>query len=128
MKYWKREIDIAIILLTIITIIFAMRVFFDIIGTGVIMEETSPDGRYEVIVSRKKHPETFSFSEDLCTIELYEVESGKLITYCENETRLKFMQSKTDIDFQWLKDGLYITVVGDIWYDINQGDYVLVYK
>ena len=63
MKSWEREINIAIAILTMIAIVFAIRVFFDIIGTGVIMEEVSPDGKYEVVISRKKHPETFSFSE-----------------------------------------------------------------
>ncbi len=128
MKYWEREINIIIVILTIITIFFAIRVYFDIKGTGVIMKETSPDGQYEVIISRKKHPETFSFSEDLYTIELYEIKSGKLVAYCENETVLKPMQSHADIDFKWLNEGIYITVTGDIWYNINQGSYVLAYN
>ena len=128
MRYWDREINIIIAILTIITILFAIRVYFDIKGTGVIIKDTSPDGQYEVIISRKKHPETFSFSEDLCTIELYEIKSGKLVAYCENETGLKPMQSHTDIDFQWLDEGIYITVTGDIWYNINQGSYILAYN
>lgn len=44
------------LLLIILNIIFAIRVFDDIVGTGIIMKDASPDGQYEVIVSRDKFP------------------------------------------------------------------------
>ena len=128
MKSWEREINIAIAILTMIAIVFAIRVFFDIIGTGVIMEEVSPDGKYEVVISRKKHPETFSFSEDLCTIELYEIGSGRMISCMENETELKPIQSYPTIKFIWLDKGLYIRMEGDTWYGNELAEYILPYK
>ena len=104
------------LLLIIANIIFAIRVFDDIVGTGIIMKEVSPDGQYEVIVSRDKFPKMFERSIDLNTIELYDKKSGQLISCFENETEL-LMDGHTDIDFVWSEDGLLVTMQGGVWLD-----------
>ena len=78
-----------IVMLIVINVVYFIRVGFDILGTGIIMKETSPDGQHEVVVSKEKYQGIFlGFADDVSTFELYEKKSGKLISHFENEIRI----------------------------------------
>lgn len=117
-----------IVMLIVINVVYFIRVGFDILGTGIIMKETSPDGQYEVVVSKEKYQGIFwGFADDVSTFELYEKKSGKLISYFENEIRI-FGQSYPEVSFKWYEDGVRIHIVGDKWYGDEWVSYTLPYN
>ena len=120
MEYLNRLLNVIIIVLSIVVVIFATKVIIDIRWTGVIMEETSPDGKYEVIVSKEKIPEIFERSIDLNTIELYEKKSGRLISYFENE--METLTDCTDIEFVWSEDGILAKMKGGVWLELSYAE------
>ena len=120
MEYLNRLLNVIIIALSIVVVIFGTKVLIDIRWTGVIMEETSPDGKYEVIVSKEKMPEIFERSIDLNTIELYEKKSGRLISYFENE--METLTDCTDIEFVWLEDGIFVKMKGGVWLELSYAE------
>lgn len=119
---------VLIVMLIVMNVIYVIRVGLDIIGTGMIMKEISPDGKYEVVVTKEKYQGTFAtFSDDLSTFRLYEKESGKLVSYFENEINM-FGEMYPEMSFKWYEDGCGISIVGDIWYHDSRAFYVLPYE
>lgn len=126
MDYWNRLLNVIIIVLSIVIIIFAIKVIIDIGGTGVIMEETSPDGKYEVIVRREKYPMISKASTIISSIDLYNKEAESLILSMEVENYSYFAELP-EIRPMWLKEGLYLEIYGNPWYR-ERVCYVLPYN
>lgn len=116
-----------ILILAIMCVVYAWRVFFDVIRTGVILKQTSPDEQYEVIVHRKKLPILFEHCVALNTVELYEKKSGKLICSFENENSVRLAKT-TDIRLIWMEDGVFINLTGDDLISADWSYYILPYN
>lgn len=128
MKYKLEPIivRILIVIFVFLSIFFAWKVFFDIVGTGVVLKESSPNDKYEVVVRRDKLPKLFEHCIALNTVELYEKESGKLICSFENENTARYTKS-TDIRLIWMEDGVFIKITGDDLMSDDWSYYILPY-
>lgn len=70
--------------LVVLNYIFAIKVFYDITVIGIIVKETSPDKKYELLIRREKLPKFSKVSMVLTSVELYEEETGVLISNLED--------------------------------------------
>jgi len=122
----KRLTEVLIVIVLILNMIFGMRVLFDISGTGVAYKETSLDKQYEVIVRRDKSPKSFENSTVFTSIELYEKDTGNIISYFECEDQE--IGEYPEISIEWLDEGVYVKTHTDIWLEYNNVGIILPYQ
>lgn len=127
----KHEEDIGVIktlivILIIMNVILVPKVLVDITQTGTIMKQTSPDGKYELIINRDKYPTLDAYGE-FFTITLYDKKSGKMISSFEKDNNTD-LAMHPQITITWLEDGVYIDIDQTLWLDHYSASYILPYE
>lgn len=127
----KHEEDIGVIktlivILIIMNVILVPKVLVDITQTGTIMKQTSPDGKYELIINRDKYPTLDAYGE-FFTITLYDKKSGKMISSFEKDNNTD-LAMHPEITITWLEDGVYINIDQTLWLDHYSASYILPYE
>lgn len=114
-----------IVILIIMNMIFVPKVMFDITQTGIIMTESSPDGKYETIVYREKYPSSDA-DDEFIKVELYDKNTGKMISDFEHEIKVLFV--RPNIKFTWMEEGVYIYMHTRIFHHDYSASYILPYE
>ena len=127
----KHEKDIGVIktlivILIIMNTILVPKVLTDITQTGTIMKQTSPDGKYELIINRDKYPTLDAYGE-FFTITLYDKKSGMMISSLEQDA-YNDLDMHPQITITWLEDGVYIDIHQTMWLDYYNAAYILPYE
>jgi len=126
MKSYDITTKVIIVIIVLLNIILAIRVATNIAETGVIRKEISPDGKYEVVINREKHPTMDGYGEYL-DIELYDKSTGQLISYMESEQQTNLAMHPT-FNFSWLEEGVYVEIHVVLWLDGYTSCYILPYE
>lgn len=127
----KHEEDLGVIktlivILIIMNIILVPKVLMDITQTGTIMKQTSPDGKYELIINRDKYPTLDAYGE-FFTITLYDKKSGMMISSLEQDN-ITDLARHPEITITWLEAGVYIDIDQTNWSGYYNSAYILPYE
>ena len=90
------------------------------------MKQTSPDGKYELIINRDKYSTLYTYRE-FFTITLYDKKSGMMISSLEQDA-YNDLDMHPQITITWLEDGVYIDIDQTIWLEYYNAAYILPYE